>query len=254
MSSIGSGYDLSAGQFSPDGRVFQVEYAQKAVENSGSVIAIRGCDGVVFGVEKIITSKLYEEGSNRRVYSIDNHIGAAVAGLLSDARAAVNRARDEAANFRDTYQVPIPLKTLCERLGHYMHYFTVYGSLRPFGVSILLGTWDEVNGPKLMEIDPAGSTRGYYGCAVGKGRQNAKTEIEKLDMSKMSCRELVKEVAKVIYSVHDEVKDKHFELELSWIGKDTNGRHELVPKDIFEEAKKYAEEALNDSDDEDTDM
>ena len=134
MSSIGSGYDLSAGQFSPDGRVFQVEYAIKAVENSGSVIALRGKDGVVFGVEKIITSKLYEEGSNRRVHSIDTHIGAAVAGLLSDARAVVNRARDEAANYRNTYQVPIPLKSLTERLGKYIHHFTVYGNLRPFGV------------------------------------------------------------------------------------------------------------------------
>ena len=134
MSSIGTGYDLSAGQFSPDGRVFQVEYAQKAVENSGSVIAIRGSDGVVFGVEKIITSKLYEEGCNRRVYSIDDHIGAAVSGMLSDARAVVNRSRDEAANYRNTYQIPIPLKTLTERVGKYMHYFTVYSSLRPFGV------------------------------------------------------------------------------------------------------------------------
>lgn len=231
-----------------------MEYAIKAVENSGSVIALRGKDGVAFAVEKIITSKLYEEGSNRRVHSIDTHIGAAVAGLLSDARAVVNRARDECANFRDTYQVPIPLKSLTERLGKYMHYFTVYGSLRPFGVSVLLGTWDSVNGSKLMEIDPSGTARGYYGCAVGKGKQNAKTELEKLNLSSMSCRQLVKEAAKVIYSVHDEVKDKHFELELSWIGEETGGKHQLVPQALYDEAKKYAEEALNDSDDEDTDM
>ena len=120
--------------------------------------------------------------------------------------------------------------------------------------SILLGTWDETNGPKLMEIDPSGTARGFYGCAVGKGKQNAKTEIEKLDLSNMTCKELVKEVAKVIYSVHDEVKDKHCELELSWIGKETRGTHQLVPQDIYNEAKTYAEEALNDSDDDDTDM
>ena len=123
-----------------------------------------------------------------------------------------------------------------------------------FDFSILLGTWDEANGPKLMEIDPSGTARGFYGCAVGKGKQNAKTEIEKLDLANMTCKELVKEVAKVIYSVHDEVKDKHFELELSWIGKETGGTHQIVPQDIFNEAKTYAEEALNDSDDEDTDM
>lgn len=254
MSSIGTGYDLTAGQFSPDGRVFQVEYAQKAVENSGSVIAIRGEDGIVFGVEKIITSQLYAEGNNRRVQSVDDHIGGAVSGMLSDARAVVARARDEAADYRDVYQVPIPLKMLCERLGKYIHYFTVHGALRPFGVSILLGSWDEVNGPKLMEIDPSGTVRGYFGCAVGKGKQNAKTEIEKLDMGSLTCRDLVKEVAKIIYSVHDEVKDKHFELELSWIGKETNGKHQVVPKDLYDEAVKFAEEALNDSDDEDNVM
>ena len=118
----------------------------------------------------------------------------------------------------------------------------------------MLGTWDSVNGSKLMEIDPSGTARGYYGCAVGKGKQNAKTELEKLNLSSMSCRQLVKEAAKVIYSVHDEVKDKHFELELSWIGEETGGKHQLVPQALYDEAKKYAEEALNDSDDEDTDM
>ena len=105
-----------------------------------------------------------------------------------------------------------------------------------------------------MEIDPSGTVRGYFGCAVGKGKQNAKTEIEKLDMGSLTCRELIKEVAKIIYSVHDEVKDKHFELELSWIGTETNGRHQVVPKELYDEAVKYAEEALNDSDDEDNVM
>lgn len=68
-------YDLSASQFSPDGRVFQVEYAAKAVENSGTVIGLRGKDGVVFAVEKLVTSKLYEVGSNKRIFHIDEHVG-----------------------------------------------------------------------------------------------------------------------------------------------------------------------------------
>ncbi|XP_015747580.1 PREDICTED: proteasome subunit alpha type-3-like [Acropora digitifera] len=75
MSSIGTGYDLSASQFSPDGRVFQVEYAVKAVENSGTIVGIKGRDGVVFGVEKLVLSKLYEYGANKRIIHIDSHIG-----------------------------------------------------------------------------------------------------------------------------------------------------------------------------------
>ena len=95
MTSIGTGYDLSASQFSPDGRVFQIEYAGKAVENSGTTVAIRGKDGVVFAVEKIVTSKLYEKGANRRIFNIDTHIGMAAAGLVTDARQLASIARDE---------------------------------------------------------------------------------------------------------------------------------------------------------------
>jgi len=68
-------YDLSASQFSPDGRVFQVEYAQKAVENSGTIVGLRCKDGVVLAVEKLVTSKLYEPGTNRRIFNIDVHVG-----------------------------------------------------------------------------------------------------------------------------------------------------------------------------------
>ena len=95
MTSIGTGYDLSASQFSPDGRVFQIEYANKAVENSGTALAIRGKDGVVFAVEKIVTSKLYEKGANRRIFNIDSHVGMAAAGLVTDARQLASIARDE---------------------------------------------------------------------------------------------------------------------------------------------------------------
>ena len=93
-------YDLSASQFSPDGRVFQVEYANKAVDNSGTVVALRGKDGVVFAVEKLVTSKLYESGANRRLFTIDKHIGVAVAGLYTDAKAVVEQGREEARNYR----------------------------------------------------------------------------------------------------------------------------------------------------------
>ncbi|KAK6304660.1 hypothetical protein J4Q44_G00252460 [Coregonus suidteri] len=109
MSSIGTGYDLSASTFSPDGRVFQVEYAMKAVENSSTAIGIRCKDGVVFGVEKLVLSKLYEQGSNKRIFNVDRHVGMAVAGLLADARSLSEVAREEASNFRSNYGHNIPL-------------------------------------------------------------------------------------------------------------------------------------------------
>jgi len=250
MSSIGTGYDLSASQFSPDGRVFQVEYANKAVENSGTAVGIRGKDGIVLGVEKLVTSKLFESGDNKRILNVDRHVGAAVAGLNADARSLVIRAREEASSYRNSYGDPIPLKHLTERVAGYVHAHTLYSYARPFGVCMIMGSMEEA-GPQMYLVEPSGVSWGYHGCAIGKAKQNAKTEIEKLKMKDMSITDLVKEVAKIIYVVHDEVKDKAFELELSWVGEITGGKHELVPPEVFLEAEKYAKEALEESDDSD---
>lgn len=253
MSSIGTGYDLSASQFSPDGRVFQVEYAQKAVENSGTAVALRGKDGVVFAVEKLVTSKLYEAGANKRIFTIDQHVGVAVAGLLADAKQVVETARIEASNYRSDYGSPIPLKFLKDRVAQYMHAYTLYSAVRPFGCSLLMGTYDS-DGPQLYCIDPSGTSWGYFGCAIGKAKQSAKTELEKHDMKSIPCKDLIKEAAKIIYIIHDEVKDKNFELELSWVCEASDGKHQLVPKDVFQEAADYAKKALEEESDSDEDM
>lgn len=148
-------YDLSASQFSPDGRVFQVEYAGKAVENSGTVIGLRGTDGIVFACEKLVTSKLYEPGANRRIFNIDTHIGMAVSGLISDARQIVDIARKEAANYRSQYGVNIPLKYLNDRVSMYMHAYTLYSAIRPYGCSVVIGSFED-DGPVLFMIEPSG--------------------------------------------------------------------------------------------------
>lgn len=93
----------------------------------------------------------------------------------------------------------------------------------------------------------------YY--SIGKAKQSAKTEIEKLKLSDMTCNELVKEAARIIYLVHDELKDKQFELEMSWVGKHTNGRHERIPADVKTDAETKAKQAMaEDSDSETEDM
>lgn len=255
MSSIGTGYDLSASQFSPDGRVFQIEYANKAVENSGTAIGLRGKDGIVFAVEKIVTSKLYEAGANRRLFNVDKHVGVAAAGLISDARQLSEIAREEAATYRSDYGASIPLEQLTNRLSSYMHNYTLYSAIRPFGATLLMGSWNKQKGAELYCIEPSGVGYGYWGCAAGKAKSNAKTEIEKLKMKDMSCADLIKEAAKIIYVVHDEVKDKMFELELSWVGEFTGGVHQRVPNDVYAEAEKFAKSAMEeDSDSDDEDM
>jgi len=251
MSSIGTGYDFSASQFSPDGRVFQVEYAQKAVENSGTAIGLVGSDGVVFAVEKIVASNLYAEGTNRRIFNIDEHIGLACSGLLADSRAVVDVARTEAANHRSDFGIPASCKYVAERVSGYLHAYTLYSSVRPFGCSALLATYHEGK-PSMYVVDPSGHCYGYFGAAVGKAKQNAKTEIEKLKLKDMTCKQLLKEAAKIIYAGHDPVKDKKFELEMSWVCKESQGRHMAVPTDLLREAEAFGKAALEqESSDED---
>lgn len=182
---------MSASQFSPDGRVFQIDYAGKAVEQSGTLIGLRGKNGVVLAVEKIVRSSLYEDDAGARIYSIDKHIGMAIAGLLADGRHIVETARKEAVNYKQQFNRPIPLKILNERISSYIHAYTLYSAVRPFGVSIILAAYSPAAGAEMYMIEPSGSSYGYHGCATGKAKQAAKTEIEKLKLVEMDIEELI---------------------------------------------------------------
>eukprot|EP00823_Brevimastigomonas_motovehiculus_P009668 TRINITY_DN9397_c0_g1_i1.p1 TRINITY_DN9397_c0_g1~~TRINITY_DN9397_c0_g1_i1.p1 ORF type:complete len:286 (-),score=57.14 TRINITY_DN9397_c0_g1_i1:366-1223(-) len=242
MSATGSGYDLSVSTFSPEGRVFQVEYATKAVEKSGTVVGIRCKDGVVMGVEKFILSKMLVSGSNRRIFNVDTHCGMAIAGLVADAKALVNRTRSEARDYRNFYGHLIPGDVLDDRISGFVHTYTIYWWLRPFGCSVLLASYDN-EGPQLHMIEPSGISYRYFGCAIGKHREAAKTELEKLKFDQITCRQAIVEIAKIIYKLHDDIKDKEFELELSWVCDESKKQHELVPAKLREEAVKIAMEA-----------
>lgn len=146
----------------------------------------------------------------------------------------------------------VPIKYLKDRVAMYMHTYTLYSAFRPFGCSILLSAWDPMDGPSMYCLEPSGLSYGYFGCAIGKAKQAAKTEMEKLKFSEMKCADLIKEAARIIYVVHDEIKDKSFELELSWVGEFTDGRHEWVPKNIFDAAEKHAKDSVKQDSDSDS--
>jgi len=252
MSSSGAGYDLSPTTFSPDGRIFQVEYASKAVENSSTALGVRCSDGVVMAVEKLLMSKLLVPGSNRRLQTVDKHTGIAITGLVADGRQLVNRARSECQGFEDAYNYHIPPDVLCNRLSEYVHYFTLHGSLRPFGSACILASYDEeLKTHQLHMIEPSGLSFRYFGCALGKGRQSAKTEIEKLKLNEMTCRQALKEIAKIIHTLHDESKDKPFELEMSWLCEESAWQHQIVPQALVTEAEETAKKELEDMDEDD---
>jgi len=275
MSATGAGYDLSPTTFSPDGRVFQVEYAGKAVEKSGTAIGIRCVDGVVLGVEKIIISKMLVRGSNRRICTVDEHAGLAMCGLAADARQLVNKARSEASEYRSFFGSRISGQVLADRLAGHVHSHTLYWYLRPFGASVLLGSYEKkkadsksegkgeekgddrkdtpVGNADLFMIEPNGICYKYFACAIGKHRQGAKTELEKINFKTVTCRQAVNEIAAIIYRLHDDVKDKAFELELSWSCDESEGRHVLVPDNLVQDAIKSALDAKKKAEEESDD-
>ncbi|GIQ88974.1 proteasome, subunit alpha/beta [Kipferlia bialata] len=103
MASLGAGYDLSVTTFSPDGRVFQVEYARKAADNSATIVAMRSDTGIGMAVEKPVLSKLIVPTSHRRIFYVDEKVVVGISGLLADGRVLVDRLRQEAQSFRWVY-------------------------------------------------------------------------------------------------------------------------------------------------------
>ncbi|KAH3688885.1 hypothetical protein WICPIJ_000130 [Wickerhamomyces pijperi] len=249
--SVGTGYDLSNSVFSPDGRNFQVEYAAKAVENGSTSLAIKTPTGVVFAVEKIITSKLLVPNKNNRIQTIGRSIGAVYSGLLPDGRHLVSRARDEFNSYRGQYKEDITVPYLIDRLGNYVQAYTCYNSVRPFGITSIIGGVDG-EGSHLYMLEPSGVYWGYKGAAAGKGRQSAKNELEKLKYDELTSKDAIKEAARIIYLAHEDNKDKDFEIEISWVDTvETKGLHQFVPEDLLAEAKAYAQDKLNEDEDED---
>lgn len=245
MSSTGAGYDQSCSQFSPDGRIFQTEYAMKAVESSGTAVGMKCKDGIVLAVEKPQLSKMLVSGSNRRIFGIDKHVGGCITGFPSDGRQIINRAREEANSYNETYGHPIVPSILANRLALFTHFYTIHYSLRPFGCSLLFIAYDEdTKTPELYMVEPSGMTRRYFGCAAGKGTQGANTELEKLynkvgGSEGITCAEAANQLAQIIYTVRDSSNDKPFELEMAWCCEDSDYNFRQVPKDILAAADAF---------------
>lgn len=235
MAGVGSGHDQSTDVFSADGRVFQVEYAGKAVDSSSTAIGVCCRDGVVLAVEKILTSRMLEQHSNNRIHNVDRQAGICVCGLLPDGKNIVSRARDEAANNRNVFSNPILGSVLASRVAEYMHMFTMYFFYRPFGCSVLIASYSD-DGPQLYAADPSGTSAGYHAIALGKAKTIAKTELEKFDFTTLTCREAVKKVVAILHDVHDKSKDKLYDIEVAWVCDESNRVFTHVPQELIPKA------------------
>jgi proteasome alpha subunit len=194
----GLGYDIAVTMFSPDGRLFQVEYARAAVKRGTTAIGIRGRDGVVLAVDKRIESKLIVPGSVEKLFQIDEHIGVVASGLVADVRVLVDRMRRYAQTNRSMYNEPIDVRTLAKKICDLMQVYTQYGGARPFGTSLLIAGVDPV---RLYETDPSGALIGYKATAIGEGRSTAVEFFEEKYSEEMNKEKTMKLALKVLYKV-----------------------------------------------------
>jgi len=162
-------YDRAITVFSPDGRLFQVEYAMELVNRGATILGIRCSEGVVLGAEENV-EPLEEEEYSWKIFKVDEHIGAAIVGLSSDARILIDQARVYAQSNRLTYDEPIDTEVVTKRVCDIMQLYTQHAGVRPFGISIIFGGVDKT-GNRLLGTHPSGVYRGYKATAWGGGRE-----------------------------------------------------------------------------------
>jgi len=174
----GAGYDRAITVFSPDGKLFQVQYAQEAVKRGLTALGIKVNEGVILAAEKRVRSKLVEEVSIEKIFQVDEHIGAAASGLIADARVLIDHARIEAQINRLRYDEPISVQSLAKRIGDIKQLYTQHGGVRPFGARLLIAGAD-ADGPHLFETDPSGVVAAYKAQTIGGGATTVTETIER---------------------------------------------------------------------------
>jgi len=199
-----SRYDRRTTIFSPEGRLYQVEYAMEAISQAGSAVGILATDGIVLAAEKRNTSKLLDvRKATEKMYKIDEHISCAVAGITSDANVLINYARLEAQRYIFQYGEPIPIEQLLTRVCDHKQFYTQFGGLRPFGVSFLFAGWDEHFGFQLYRSDPSGNYGGWKARAIGANNQNAQSTLKSDYDEKIEIKEALKLAVKVLSKTID---------------------------------------------------
>jgi len=170
-------YDRGITIFSPDGRLYQVEYAREAVKRGTASIGVRTSDGVVLAVDKRIRSPLMERSSVEKIHKADDHIGIASAGHVADARQLIDVARRQAQVNRLRYGEPVGVEALTKEITDYIQQYTQVGGARPFGVALIIA--GIANGePRLYETDPSGTPYEWKALAVGADRGDIRDYLE----------------------------------------------------------------------------
>jgi 20S proteasome subunit alpha 5 len=215
-----SEYDHGVSTFSPDGRLFQVEYAVSSIKLGSTAVGVQTAEGVVLAVEKRITSKLIEARSVEKIFQVDHHVGAAMSGMAADARTLIEHARVQAQSHTFTYDEPMNIEALTQATCDLALQFGEDNDSndgdedeagaqmsRPFGVALLIGGVD-ADGPKLFHADPSGTFTRYDAMAIGAGGEGALHHLEQQYNKSLSLHDATTLALETLREVMEEKIDK----------------------------------------------
>jgi proteasome alpha subunit len=236
MFSQPGGYDRAITVFSPDGRLFQVEYASETVKRGATVLGITCSEGIVLAAEERITSKLQDPSFMWKIFQIDEHIGAAVAGLSCDAHILIDQARVYAQSHKLLYDEPITVESLTRRIGEIKQLYTQHAGVRPYGLSILFAGVDS-RGSQLFWTDPSGAFLAYKAWAIGAGGETANEILEKEYLKNTTHQDTIKLALRCMIKIFEGEVDAQ-KIRLAIVSSKTKKFQYLTSEEIEENLKK----------------
>ena len=195
-------YDRAITIFSPEGRLYQVEYALELVKRGAPVVGVACPEGVVLAANETPESDLEDPDYFRKIYQLDDHVASAIAGLSSDARVLIDQARVYCQSNKLLYDEPVDIEVLARRLGDLAQVYTQHAGVRPFGVSMIIAGYD-ATGSRVLTTDPSGAYRGFKATAVGRKNEEANRLLEEKYRDDIPLDEAVKLAIEAVNAASD---------------------------------------------------